>query len=241
MEIQGQAGLVRLLCRRLRKGRALKWACLVLGLLMLCVLGGGVFEWQVRQPFDTAPYFSAPASGTILDRNGQLLFVALNAEEHWRMPVALGQVSPHLIHATVAAEDQRFWRHPGVDPLAVLRAAVQQVQPGGRRSGASTLTMQLVKLSRPKQHRGLRGKISQAWLALRLERHASKEAILAAYLNAAPYGANVQGAEAASRRYFGKPAMELTIAEAALLAGLPKAPTALFPVQHPERAGARRA
>lgn len=184
-------------------------------------------------------YTAIQHSGEMQDHSGRLMYVFLNKGDQWCFPRPLDAMSPWLIQATLAAEDQRFYRHRGVDPVAVFRAALQNVL--GRRvaSGASTLTMQVVKMSDPVP-RTLSGKIAQAWTALRLEKTLSKATILDTYLNKAPYGLNLTGAEAAARRYFGKPASELTAPEAALLAGLPKSPVALQPLKHPERAQARR-
>jgi penicillin-binding protein 1C len=197
---------------------------------------------------DPSPYGEVSRSGEMLDRSGRLLFAFLNPEDQWCFPRTLGQFSPHLINATIAAEDQRFRKHPGVDPIAVLRAALQNVGRRGVASGASTITMQVVKLTelvpaerpRPGLAQRVGTKLWQAWQALRLERALDKDQILEAYLNKAPYGLNLIGAEAAARRYFGKPAAELGAAEAAVLAGLPKAPSAFEPLSHPDRALNRR-
>jgi len=191
-------------------------------------------------PMDPAPYLRTEASAEVLDRHGRPLYAFLNGRQQWCFPVPLDEVGPRLIDATLAAEDGRFRRHPGVDPIAVVRAAWQNAAGRKTVSGASTLTMQVVKL-RQGPAGSVLGKVRQALTALRLERRATKDQILEAYLNNAPYGQNLVGCEAAARRYFGKPARELTLAEAALLAGLPKAPTATMPVAHPDRARARRA
>lgn len=193
-------------------------------------------------PFDARPFVAAPASGEMLDRNGQLLFAMLNPQEQWCFPRPLSGISPYLQKATIAAEDRRFRLHPGVDPLAIMRAFVQNLGEARTYSGASTLTMQLTKMARPRA-RGFRAwwnKVGQAVLALRLEGALAKDEILNAYLNRAPYGRNLCGAEAAARRYFGKNAGELTLSEAALLAGLPAAPSAYDPLRHANRARVRR-
>ncbi len=189
-------------------------------------------------PMDTGRYLTVEASGEILDRNGQPLMTFLNGDEQWCLPRALNNISPYLIQATLAAEDQRFKEHPGVDAAAVLRAGYQNARDRGIVSGASTLTMQVVKRRHPS--RSFTGKTVQAFQALRLDARVSKDAILECYLNSAPYGLNLVGCEAASRRYFGKPASELTLADAALLAGLPKSPTAFMPLKHPDEARLRR-
>ena len=175
----------------------------------------------------------------MLDRDGGILFASLNADDAWCFPQPLEAFGPNLIAATLAAEDQRFHAHPGVDPVAIARALTARFT-GGPRSGASTLTMQVVNLS-GHQSRSAWGKLVQAHRALRLDARMDKDEILALYLNKAPYGMNLIGAEAAAQRYFGKPARELTLAEAALLAGLPKAPSRYQPLRHGDAARARRA
>lgn len=209
-----------------------------LAVLVALVVGGGL-GWYLLPPMDPAPYFRTVASGQVLDRHGARMYVSLTREQSWSLPCSYGEMSPVLVQATVAAEDQRFWRHLGVDPLAVLRAVGQNTREVGVASGASTLTMQLVKLA-GHDSRSVLGKIGQAVRALQLEKGAAKADILTAYLNRAPYGMNLIGAEAASWRYFGKSAQTLNLPEAALLAGLPKAPSRLNPLEHPEAARARR-
>lgn len=190
-------------------------------------------------PMDVAPYLHVHSSSELLDRNGHVLYAFLNDDEQWCFERGLDTISPSLIDATIAIEDQRFYTHHGVDPIAVVRAAWQNVTQGRVASGASTLTMQLVKQV-DRHPRSIFGKIAQAVQAIRLDLRVPKPAILEAYLNTAPYGQNIVGCEAAARRYFGKPASELTVSESALLAGLPKAPSALMPLDHPDRARARR-
>jgi penicillin-binding protein 1C len=190
-------------------------------------------------PLDAAPFLRANPSPMLLDRAEQPLFIHLNPDDQWNFPESLERLGPRIAEATIAVEDKRFHQHGGLDFQAIARAALQNLQASGIRSGASTLTMQLVKLNGNPSHT-VPGKIRQILLALRLERSLEKDRILEAYLNQAPYGRNIVGIEAAARRFFGKPARELTLPEAALLAGLPKAPSALSPLRHPERARARR-
>ncbi|MBX7258340.1 MAG: penicillin-binding protein 1C [Candidatus Hydrogenedentes bacterium] len=190
-------------------------------------------------PMDPSPYLHTTASREVFDRSGKLLFASLNGEEQWLFPRPFDAISPYLVKATIAAEDQRFYSHPGVDTIAILRAVGQNVWGGGIHSGASTITMQVVKRGSPST-RTIAGKLYQAVQALRLERHASKTQILEAYLNTAPYGLNLVGCESAARRYFGKPSVELTLSEAATLAALPKSPTALMPLAKSAAAKSRR-
>ena len=170
-------------------------------------------------------------------RDGALLREAVNGDGHraeWR---TLSEISPLVAEATVAVEDARFWRHPGVDLIGVARATVGNLIAARVTSGASTLTMQLSRLVRP-HPRTLGWKLWEMFDALRIERAVSKEVVLEQYLNRAPYGAGTVGVEAASRRYFGKPSRHLSLGEAALIAGLPKGPSVLSPFHNPD--GARR-
>jgi membrane peptidoglycan carboxypeptidase len=145
----------------------------------------------------------------------------------------------NLVHATLAAEDSRFYRHPGVDPLALVRATAHNLRAGRLLEGGSTLTQQTVKvlIQRP---RSAQGKLREVVLALRLEHRRSKPEILALYLNVAPYGNQLVGAEAASRAYFGCAAAALTPAQAAFLAALPQRPSALNPYRNLSGALARQ-
>ncbi len=204
-----------------------------------CAAAALALVLMLAWPMDTRPYLQLSASSELLDREGRPLYAFLNDGEQWCFPRPMAEMSPHLIHATLATEDQRFHVHPGVDPLAIVRAAVTNLRGGEVVSGASTLTMQVAKRGLPPT-RSVCGKLGQALAALRLERRASKHEILETYLNSAPYGLNLVGCEAASLRYFGKPARELNLHEAALLAGLPKAPGPYMPLEHPSRARARR-
>ncbi len=197
-----------------------------------------LFIW-LRTPIDAVPYLALEPSPEMQDRNGRLLYPFPNAAGAWCFPRELEQISPRFLAAIVAAEDQRFAEHPGVDLLAVARAIGQNIRHMRVKSGASTLTMQVVKRTRDGRPTMLT-KAGEMLRALRLEHSASKNEILRAYVNGVPFGLNSIGCEAAARRYFGKTAKELTLAEAALLAGLPKAPSLFMPLAHPQRALERR-
>jgi len=176
-----------------------------------------------------------PESRRIFDRQGRLLREVVNADGARAQWVELEGISPFVIAATLAIEDDDFYAHSGINWRSVARAAWQNVSNGRRISGASTITMQLARLlfGYP---RNMGGKLLQAFDALRLERALAKDAILEQYLNRAFYGAGTIGIEAASQRYFGKPNTHLSLAEAALLSGLPKAPTDLNPLRNPQDA-----
>ncbi len=209
-------------------------------MIALCAAIAAACALMLAWPMDLHRFLAPQGSGLILDRNGNVLYAFLDRDDAWRFPRELDAISPRLIEAVIAAEDQRYYRHIGVDPAAIARAAWQNLRARGIVSGASTITMQVVKQTAGRD-RTAWGKLRQAVQALRLECRVDKRAILASYLNGAPYGGNLVGCEAAARRYFGKAASNLDLAEAALLAGLPKAPSALMPLHHPEAALERRA
>ncbi|MBP2229163.1 penicillin-binding protein 1C [Azospirillum agricola] len=178
-------------------------------------------------------------SVTVADRGGKPLRVFTNRDGAWRLPAAAGDVAPLFVDLLMAYEDRRFESHPGVDPLAVLRAVGQNLGAGRVVSGASTLTMQVARLLEPRP-RTLSAKLIEAARAAQLEWRYDKRAILGMYLTLAPYGGNVEGIRAASLMLFGKPPTELDAAEAALLVALPQAPSRLRADRYPERARAAR-
>ena len=159
----------------------------------------------------------------VYSAEGVLLRAYLNQEDKWRFPVTLTALPPLFVKGLLCLEDRRFFSHPGIDPFAMVRAAVQNLRAGKVVSGGSTITMQVVRLLEPRP-RTLRSKLVEAWRALQLEWHLSKADILRLYLTYAPYGSNVEGVSAASYLYFGHGAASLTAAEAAFLYLLPQAP-----------------
>ena len=182
-----------------------------------------------------------PGSESIrfVDRDGRPLREVRADDATRARIVSLADVSDDLVHAVLAAEDRRFFDHPGVDPVAVVRAAWSDVTHAHIVSGASTLTMQLARLVRP-HRRTLPGKLDEAALALRIEASLSKHDILEQYLNRAPFGAGVRGIDAASRFWFDKPPAELSLAEAATLAAIPRGPAVYAIDRHPQRVLRRR-
>src|SRR4029077_21095751 len=168
-------------------------------------------------------------SQCVRDRNGKLLRVTLTTDQKFRVWTPLPNISPALIDATLRFEDKYFRRHPGVNPVALIRSALY-LRAGGAHSGASTITMQLARLRYHLCTRTLGGKFVQIIRALELERHYSKNEILEAYLNLAPYGRNIEGIGAASQIYFDKPASKLSRPEAVALSVIPQSPSrrALF-------------
>jgi penicillin-binding protein 1C len=210
--------------------RALK--VLLGGFILLLAISAIVFVlvWHLR-PFPMERLQQWPASPVVLDAKGKWLFGVVGPDEQWRYPAPLSEISPWLIQATIAAEDQRFYHHPGVDPCALLRALGQNLLAGRILSGASTLDMQLCRMM-DNRSRTLRVKVIEGFRALQLDRLMTKDEILETYLNVAPYGGNLRGVEAASRKYFGKRAGDLSLAEAALIAGLPQSPSRYYPDRH---------
>ncbi|MCW0503739.1 penicillin-binding protein 1C [Aeromonas piscicola] len=175
----------------------------------------------------------------VLDIKGRPLRAFADTSGVWRYPVTLEQVSPRYIEALLGYEDRYFWRHPGVNPVAMVRGVWQWLRYGRAVSGGSTLTMQVARLIEP-YHRSVPGKLRQMARALQLEWHYDKRTLLTVYLNRAPFGGNLEGVQAASFAYLGKSAAKLTHAEAALLAVLPQAPSRYRPDRHPDRARAAR-
>ncbi|HEY9011604.1 MAG TPA: transglycosylase domain-containing protein, partial [Devosia sp.] len=169
-------------------------------------------------------------STTVVDRNGKLLRAYAMADGRWRLPVdAKANVDPTYLKLLFAYEDQRFYAHDGIDPLALGRAAVQVATRGHIVSGGSTISMQLARLIEPRRQRSLYAKLHQIVRAIELERTLSKDEILNLYLALAPYGGNLEGVRAASLAYFGKEPKRLSVAEAALLVALPQSPEARRP------------
>lgn len=175
----------------------------------------------------------------VLDIKGRPLRAFADTSGVWRYPVTLEQVSPRYIEALLGYEDRYFWRHPGVNPVAMVRGVWQWLRYGRAVSGGSTLTMQVARLIEP-YHRSVPGKLRQMARALQLEWHYDKRTLLTVYLNRAPFGGNLEGVQAASFAYLSKSAAKLTHAEAALLAVLPQAPSRYRPDRHPDRARAAR-
>ena len=163
-------------------------------------------------------------STRVLDRDGRLLRAYAASEGRWRLPARVAEVDPRFFAMLFAYEDKRFRTHPGVDALALARAAFQLVTSGRIESGGSTLTMQVARLLEPRSGRSLTAKLRQIVRALELERALSKDQILSLYLDLAPYGGNIEGVRAASLAYFGKEPRRLSLGETALLVALPQSP-----------------
>ncbi|MEW6200804.1 MAG: penicillin-binding protein 1C, partial [bacterium] len=181
---------------------------------------------------------SRATSIKLTDRLGELLREKPYAGEKQTDWLPLNDISVHAIHAAIATEDSRFYDHHGIDFRAIVRAALTNMRAHRVVSGGSTITQQLVRNLRPAR-RSILNKLVESLLALRLERRMTKEQILFHYLNRIPYGNGAYGIGAAARLYFNKRASNLTVAESAFLAGLPKSPSGYNPFRHPERARKR--
>lgn len=183
--------------------------------------------------------FTVPYSVVVESSDGRLIGARIASDGQWRFPEA-DTVPEKFKKAVITFEDKRFFKHPGVDPLSLARAVRQNVSRGGVVSGASTLTMQVIRLSRGRTERSFGEKIKEALLATRLELSYSKEEILALYASHAPFGGNVVGLGAASWRYFGRPPQELSWAEAATLAVLPNSPSLIHVSRNREKLRVKR-
>lgn len=224
--------------RPLWRSRALR--LLILSCVLFCLVAAIALFVAVRYvPFDAAGLRTFQNSTIVLDRSGRPLRAYLANDDRWRVPIKVSEVSPWMLKATVAVEDKRFYSHAGVDPIAIARAMLSNLLGGRIVSGASTLTMQAVGFEQGRE-RTLSRKLAQAFRALQLERTCTKPEILEIYYTHAPFGGNICGVEAAARRYFNKSASDLTLSEAALLAGVPQRPENLRPDRNLKQALKRR-
>ena len=214
------------------------FAALTMGALLI---GYAVIARDLPSPTELRQRASSFQSTRIYDREGNLLNETFDPNTGRRIEVPLAKISPAVIEATVATEDANFYRHPGIDPVALLRALYYAVLERDVVSGASTITQQLVKRVFLSAERTPQRKIKEAILAAEITRRYSKDDILELYLNEVYYGNLAYGIDAAAETYFGKDADQLTLAEAALLAGLPQLPAYYDPYTHPDRAKQRQA
>ncbi len=180
------------------------------------------------------------ASVRLLDRHGALLRELRSHADGRSTPLPASELTPTVRAAFLAAEDHRFFGHLGISPTAIARAAWQDVRARKVVAGGSTITQQLARTLVPRP-RTVLGKVQEMLWALRLEAHLSKEEILTQYLNRVPFGNNAYGVEAAAQLYFGVRAQHLSLAQAAMLAAIPRGPTAYNPWRAPTRLEARRA
>jgi penicillin-binding protein 1A len=210
---------------------------IVLGAIALSAAGGAVYLSSSCDLSALKPVQQGNNS-LVYGANGSLIGV-LPAVEN-RTVVARGAMSPWLPKATVAIEDRRFYSHGGIDPIGILRAFVRDLSAGHIVEGGSTITQELVRNLYLSSQQTVQRKLVEACLAIKLARAWSKDRILTAYLNDVYYGAHAYGAEAAAETYFSVPASRLTLEQAALLAGLPQAPSYYDPLHNQSAALARR-
>ena len=212
---------------------------------MLFVLAGVAFSFGIVTAVASEipkldPARNRPQVDSVLyASNGYSVLAVLRGEES-RVLVPSGEIAPIMKQAIVAVEDKRFYEHRGVDVRGIGRALWQDIRSQGLVEGGSTITQQFVKNAYVRNERTIARKVREAALAWQLEQRWSKERILTAYLNTIYYGNGAYGILQAARAYFGKKASELTLPEAALLAGIPTDPSRYDPVQHPAAARARR-
>ena len=222
--------------RRFRFGRLVYWGAVLSLWAVITVVGLVVWAGAHLPPIQSLDIPKRPPTIQIVGLDGGVL--ATRGE----MPgsnVALKDLPPYLPKAFIAIEDRRFYSHHGVDPVGIARAAVTNVLHRGVSQGGSTLTQQLAKNLFLTQDRTFKRKLQEVELALWLERKHSKSEILELYLNRVYFGSGAYGVEAAAQKYFGKSAKSVTIAEAAMLAGLVKSPSRLAPNRNPEGAEQR--
>jgi membrane peptidoglycan carboxypeptidase len=241
---------------RRRSSRPLLWlvGALVFLLLAMVAIGGGIsfavyyhYAQDLERP-DIALARTGSAGTRIFDRNGNLLYEFVDPLSGLKNTVPLSEISPWLIYATISTEDASFYDNPGVNIKGLLRAALENLTPFGpgflQGSGGSSITQQLVKNVyiplEERTERSLGRKLKEVILAIELKRRYDDDQILEWYLNQVYYGNFANGAEAAAWRYFGKPAKDLSLAEAAMLAGIPSAPGDYSPVIPENRPEATR-
>lgn len=228
-----RAGATRPGRRRRGRGRLIK-ALIKLGFACVVLWGlvGGVY-YLLSLRYDLREIAVMPQRTTVLDCRDQF-YSTLSGEN--RLLISFDKVSNDFVNALLAREDTRFYAHAGVDPVGIARAAARNLLMGGIRQGGSTITQQLARNSFPLGGRNFHRKLLEAALSFRIETELTKEEILECYINRIYFGSGCYGIETAARTYFDKSASKLTLAEAALLAGLIRSPTRLSPLNNPDGA-----
>ncbi len=226
-----------------RSGRVWRWVRRsALALLALVVVLGvwAFFAWDVMhwQRIDPNKITNLQQTTLLYDKEGALMTTVRGTEN--RTVVPLDRVPMHVRNAFLAAEDLRFYKHPGIDPVRIGGAVMSNFRSKSYGEGASTITQQLVKLSHLTEEKTLRRKLEEAWLALQLEHDYSKDQILEMYLNFINFGSGAYGLQAAAQTYFGVNVEDLTLLQGTALAATIKAPSAFAPRAHPDANRARR-
>jgi penicillin-binding protein 1A len=225
--------------RRRRVGIFAGICGLLIAASLLTVGFGGAIAYQRGCTLSSLEPFSIGQNTFIYAADGSRLG-AIPSEGRNRQKVPWRKISPWMKKATVAIEDRRYWQHGGIDPIGITRAFWADVSEGKVVQGGSTITQQLVRNLYISRERTFTRKLREACLAVKLAQSWSKQKILTAYLNQIYYGGQAYGVEAAAQTYFSKPAKRLTLAQSALLAGLPQAPSRYDPFANPAAARARR-
>lgn len=190
------------------------------------ILGAIFITWLTVRLFFTAPLLQDVSfSRAYYDRNGNLLRITLSSDDKYRIYTPLDEISPHIINAVILYEDKHFYHHPGINPVSMLRASRQYISGTPHPVGASTITMQLARIKYDLNSKTFAGKIKQIAAAIYIDLFHSKDEIIEAYLNLAPYGGNIEGIGAASTIYFGRHARDLGKIESITLATVPQNPT----------------
>jgi len=182
---------------------------------------------------------SRPPAHFVYSRDGRLLNSFASSDFYWRKPVRLDHISPHLIQCVLASEDRWFRWHPGVNPVSLIKAAIDNARAGEVVRGGSTMTMQIARMIEPKE-RTVFGKLIEMLRAFQLEWHYSKNELLRIYFNLVPYGGNIEGIGAATHFYFDKEPSQLSWSEAAILTAIPASPNVFRPDLHPKACRKRR-
>src|SRR6266478_654880 len=224
---------------RKRRGKLFRfgWKLSRLGLLVASGLGVLFFFGAWAGTFDMKKVGEMPERNTVFDVDGKIYSRLAGAN---RLKVSLDQVSPLFINAVLAREDTRFYQHGGIDWRGILRALVHDILSGSAKEGASSITQQLARNSLTLGGRTISRKLLEAMVALRIERDFTKQQILELYVNRVYFGSGCYGVETASQAYFGKSASQLSLPEAALLAGLIRGPNRFSPLKNPEGAAVQR-
>jgi penicillin-binding protein 1A len=218
--------------RRRKRFPIIRWTLVAFVVALACFVSG-----LMLAPIDLA--VPPPPQSTVLLDSAGTVYATIRSPEV-REPIPAEQIPDVMRNAIVAAEDQRFLQHKGVDPVALMRAVVADLRSKSAQQGGSTITQQYVKNVYVGSEKTAMRKVKEAALAVRLEQQKSKQEILTAYLNGVFFGNGVYGVQAASKYYFGKPAKNLTLGEAAMLAGIVPAPSLRNPVRNYQTARAKQ-
>jgi len=211
---------------------------MILGLMaLIAAVGGYQYISQDLPKINSLMDYRPPIITTVYAEDGRKIGEFFKER---RIVIPLGEVPPLLVRAFIAAEDSRFFQHQGIDPFSILRAALKNLEAGTIKQGGSTITQQVTRSFLLTPERSYIRKIKEVILSYRIEKAFTKEEILFLYLNQIYLGHGAYGVQAAAENYFGKSVKELNLAECAVLAGLPQAPTRYSPFRHPEQARARQ-